>query len=647
MATTKSQQDIIKRFMKSLDATTFSGKKALDEAVNYATGGYFSDISSAIDKMIAECKNLGADKFLLQKCGINLTNTDTGAITGKDAGGSKVKTAESIVPESGKLDSNFKSTSFKTNGLTFRLTKSSLTSNEAYIWRALKTWWAKEGLSLIEDSFGLSFNDSDALVKEIDVTFNNKPALGYLAYVNFQNNNGKYKLILNVNTAHFKSFESSDVNGKSTTKASEAFYLDRTIAHELTHAIMMAKVNNYDGLPQFITEGVAELTRGVDDLRISKIKSLAANSASLKAYLNVEKFAIGNSSYAAGYIFLRWLAKQGSAKFSAVNSSENVTIKSNALILSKNYSENVLDLDNYSSKIKTVKAGAISNGIMIYGNDNNNSILSGAGNDTLSGGKGNDTLTGGKGADIFVYTEGKDLITDFSSDDKISLTSDLLSTTLDGSDVIFTICDGSLTVKNAKGKTLNVITDSGKKYSTVLGGTTLNLTNAANSPVTIDSAIKIVDASSRTKAINITGNSLSNSISGGSKNDKIFGGNGKDSIFGNSGKDSLNGGKGNDKIYGGKGNDTIFGGAGNDSLWGDAGADKFVYSSGDGDDFIFGFDDKDTLTFDNLDFKASYKNNSVIFAVSGGSVTLKDFTAKNFHVNGNIYQISGSKLVKK
>ena len=35
-------------------------------------------------------------------CGINLSNDDTGAITGSDAGGDKVKNAEDIVQESGE-----------------------------------------------------------------------------------------------------------------------------------------------------------------------------------------------------------------------------------------------------------------------------------------------------------------------------------------------------------------------------------------------------------------------------------------------------------------------------------------------------------------------------------------------------------------
>lgn len=96
--------------MYSLNANkNDSGKVALDKAVNYASNGYFSDLSTIINQMVADCKNLGSAEFL-KKCGINLTNKDTGAITGSDAGGSKVKTAENVVPESGSLNTNFYST---------------------------------------------------------------------------------------------------------------------------------------------------------------------------------------------------------------------------------------------------------------------------------------------------------------------------------------------------------------------------------------------------------------------------------------------------------------------------------------------------------------------------------------------------------
>ena len=128
----------------------------------------------------------------------------------------------------------------------------------------------------------------------------------------------------------------------------------------------------------------------------------------------------------------------------------------------------------------------------------------------------------------------------------------------------------------------------------------------------------------------------------------LVGGSGNDSLDGGASKDTLVGGDDNDKLFGGIGDDILEGGKGNDSLWGEAGADTFIYHKGDGKDIIYGFDNGDTLTLDNLDFTPSYKNNAVTFKVSGGSITLKNFNATTFHINDDIYQInSKNKFVKK
>ena len=96
---TVTAQEVIKKFMKSLDTTNYSGVSALNQAVSVASGGYFTNIQSAITSMVNDCKSSSSSDTFLAKCDINLDNEDTGAITGYDAGGSTVqKTANSIVP---------------------------------------------------------------------------------------------------------------------------------------------------------------------------------------------------------------------------------------------------------------------------------------------------------------------------------------------------------------------------------------------------------------------------------------------------------------------------------------------------------------------------------------------------------------------
>ena len=284
----------------------------------------------------------------------------------------------------------------------------------------------------------------------------------------------------------------------------------------------------------------------------------------------------------------------------------------------------------------------------IVGNAGNDKLYGGDGADTLKGGKGNDTLTGGAGKDVFIYTAGNDVIADYATGDKISLNASVSSVSVKGADATFKIGSNTLTVKNGKGKKI-IFVDSKGKEREIIGGAFL-ATNSTSKNNTLASWREVADASERTKAIKIVGNAKDNIILGGSANDSLYGCSGKDSILGNAGKDKLYGQAGNDILKGGAGNDSLWGGAGNDSLWGDAGADTFIYATGDGKDVIYGFENNDMLKITRA-FSASYSKSKgeVYFKVGTTSkaITLTDFSASSFNVNGDIYQISGTKLVKK
>ena len=150
-----------------------------------------------------------------------------------------------------------------------------------------------------------------------------------------------------------------------------------------------------------------------------------------------------------------------------------------------------------------INAGDGNDLISLYGDEyaSENLVTEGNGSDTLFSGKGDNTLIGGKGNDLFIYNAGKDVISDYTAgQDKIQIARGKISkTSLSGSDVIFTIGKGSLTVKNTKGKTISLIDSTGKASSTVVGSQTLTNSNKAN--VTIGADMGVVDASKRTKAI--------------------------------------------------------------------------------------------------------------------------------------------------
>ncbi|WP_088240414.1 hypothetical protein [Calothrix rhizosoleniae] len=62
------------------------------------------------------------------------------------------------------------------------------------------------------------------------------------------------------------------------------------------------------------------------------------------------------------------------------------------------------------------------------------------------------------------------------------------------------------------------------------------------------------------------------------------------------GDDFLNGGAGQDSLLGGDGNDILIGGLGRDSLRGNSGNDLFIFTTGQGKDTIFDYEDGvDTL----------------------------------------------------
>lgn len=181
-------------------------------------------MKSVVTQLISDCQSAtDAETFLKEKCGIILDNADTGAITGADAGGSTTKTAESIVPESGKA-SYPSGTSFTKRGLKVIVPKkSTLTTAQQTVVQGLYSWWIDSALNLIKQSYGYSFTDTDATVKEITLEFVDEPASDIMAYVtpNFSSSDGSaYKadaLTLTVNMSKFNNITADEVNGSTET----------------------------------------------------------------------------------------------------------------------------------------------------------------------------------------------------------------------------------------------------------------------------------------------------------------------------------------------------------------------------------------------------------------------------------------------
>ena len=659
----KTQQDVIKAFMHSLDETRLSGTAALDEAVNYASDGKFETYSKLIESFVTDCKKYSGDKFLKTYCGIDLSNKDTGAITSWDAGGLVVKTAESIIEESGNLQP-YKSSFTLTHpesGLTLVWSEpDNVTAAQKKIVQGLYSWWFKGALDLVTESYGLDFKKSGT-VHEITLDFDDVKNSPYVqekirkgeanpdswvamthSYPEEPDDGITRSLSLWINMKQFNSFNpSKDVNG--IVKDSNQF-LDSSLAHEFTHAIMSANINYHtEKMPSLIKEGMAVLTEG-GDFRSKSINSLLKNFRSrtqtdvVNSLLNDKEYA-----YVAGYTLLRYFAKQASTVPEGVHCDSDKT----KIVLATDYKDTKFKAEEYFTTIKEIDGSSLKSKIEIVGNELANTINGGTKNDTLSGGGGADKIYGKGGNDSIVGGDGKDLLCGDSGNDTLKGGKDNDSLWGGTGNDLLEGGDGADTLSGESGNDkLN-----GEAGKDVLGGGDGNDTLSGGSENDELWGDKGNDS--------LSGGSGDDTLVGGVGNDKLLGDSGKDVLAGGEGNDTLLGGKdsdtlwgdaGNDKLYGGEDNDILTGGKGNDSLWGDSGADKFIYESGDGKDVIFGFDDSDMLQITGA-FSASCnkKQSEVYFKVGTTSkaITLKEFSATSFNINGNKYVISGTNLIRK
>lgn len=189
--------------------------------------------------------------------------------------------------------------------------------------KALNSEWVASSLQLIKDTYGLSFNDDTAMVKEIDVQFPHTGGNDLANIAPIYAGADTTKLTLNVNMDFYKDLNERDVNG--STNAAGGIWLDRTIAHEFVHALMATNIKDVSKLPLYIMEGAAEAVHGIDDVRGNTIKNMTAGNFS-------SIFASGGAPrtqepYTAGYVFMRYLEAKGGGSPDALKRFMSVLTK--------------------------------------------------------------------------------------------------------------------------------------------------------------------------------------------------------------------------------------------------------------------------------------------------------------------------------
>lgn len=435
-----TQQEVIKTFMQSLKNTELSGRAALDEAVQASSE--FKSYHELINQFMEDITAAGNwYRFLAEKCGIILDNADTGAITGADAGGT-LKTATDILPAKGKAQYP-EGTSFTVKGLTIYgiPPKEQLTSDQQYVIQGLYSWWLKDALTLIEESYGLTYdtaNNARLKMKFIDDETDN--TLAYVQYddasINMQKFEGR---VLCVNMHYFQNMKKSDRHGTTDT-----FNLDRTLVHELVHGLMAPNINYFTDLPGALKEGgTAELIHGIDDERSYAIMTMAQNPERFMNIVMPSDTSAPIEAYAGGYMLMRYYAKQagnntfaydtysarvkiddtnfatnywdtvtmsgGSDSDTLANSGANVSINAGA-------GDDVIK--NYVGNKVTVKAGAGNDEVLNDGGWNV-SISGGSGNDEITSNGQKVTIEGGTGSDEITNSGAKSYVDGGNGNDSI------------------------------------------------------------------------------------------------------------------------------------------------------------------------------------------------------------------------------------
>lgn len=357
VADISSQAAIIKTMMKHLDYSSKNGMEALNDAISFASKGLYEDINQLAQEykgrlLSLNTTNTNAVKnFYLEYCGINLDNADTGAITGYDAGGSLVKTAESILPEPEGLtvedfvydtsntiraidwysreEKEFYATNI--NGLTVYWDEGNVQegpgnlSVKKQIIGGVNNSWMELAMDLIEESYGISIVDEYSNLQRLEdgtralqIGFYNAD-INTLAHVKTNYKDGQTLSIIEFNTDYL-SKAVTDVNGNSLSSQ----YTDRLLAHELVHVVMINAMEGFAEMPKIFTEGMAEVVHGIDDFRYSNFINIAKNTyrvdgadnktyaEALNTLFDVNKYGLlyGSPSYAAGYSLMRYYAKQ-------------------------------------------------------------------------------------------------------------------------------------------------------------------------------------------------------------------------------------------------------------------------------------------------------------------------------------------------
>ncbi|MBR1580268.1 MAG: hypothetical protein IJ668_07200 [Selenomonadaceae bacterium] len=265
-------------------------------------------------------------------------------------------------------------------------------------------------------------------------------------------------------------------------------------------------------------------------------------------------------------------------------------------------------------------------------------VASGTTRTTLNTAGGHDTLIASNGSEVFLYAagDGNDTINNFNtSADRIRISSgNITSSSISGNDVIFTIGDGSIRIRNAKDKEITITNAAGWTTSRVYE-TEDFVDDTSTTVLPVDNIVggSIYVSDSDAYAGNLGDDTFV--VTSGTRNATINTMGGYDTVNAYAGDQLLVVGSARDELIqlnnqtsiSSSGDvATVYGGRGDDTLIGSSGADVFLYADGDGNDILRNFDttsDRIRLTHCDVD-SSSLSGNDVILNIGEGSIKVPD-----------------------
>ena len=268
---------------------------------------------------------------------------------------------------------------------------------------------------------------------------------------------------------------------------------------------------------------------------------------------------------------------------------------------------------NIDGVVENLRLSNAVNNTVIRGMSGHDSITNTGRNVTVEGGGGNDTITGGTGGNFYVYAngDGNDLITDFGNNDTLCITGGTYSTVVSGNDIIINVGTGSVRLKNAVGKPLNLLGTPSTEG--------VNLTNAANNSV-------------------VSGMNGDDTLTNSGDNVTVNGGAGFDLIRNTGNRVKIDAGNGDDLIINEGANVTVDAGLGNDTVDIRNHAGNIINYTG-GNDVIVGYNPADSIKFSSAIGSTTVVGNDLVFNLENGSLRVKDGAMQKITVidkNGNI-----------